>query len=59
MVVTFEIIEHTVWSDRYDSDNRESFTHLLKRLRKKLPEELIENIYGEGYRIHSFTGTGR
>ena len=35
-------------------DHATSLSHLIKRLRKKLPEVLIENIYGEGYKIHSF-----
>lgn len=58
-IVTFEVIEMLIWEDEDDSDHYSSLSHLLKRLRKKLPEELIENIYGEGYRIHSSTGTGR
>ena len=52
-IVTPEVIESLLWEDEGDSDHYSSLSHLLKRLRKKLPEELIENIYGEGYRIAS------
>jgi DNA-binding response OmpR family regulator len=52
-IVTYEVIEKLIWEDKDDVDYYSSLSHLLKRLRKKLPEELIENIYAEGYRIHS------
>jgi DNA-binding response OmpR family regulator len=52
-IVTFEVIEALIWQNEDDADHYSSLSHLLKRLRKKLPEELIENIYAEGYRIHS------
>ena len=51
--VTFETIEYLIWADNADIDTYSSLSHLLKRLRKKLPEELLESIYGEGYRISS------
>ena len=52
-VVTFNSIINLIWEeDEYDTAYS-SLSHLLKRLRKKLPEELIENVYGEGYRISS------
>lgn len=50
-VVTFESITSLIWEYEEYSVAYSSLSHLLKRLRKKLPEELIENIYGEGYRI--------
>ena len=50
-VVTFDSITDLIWEDEEQSVVYSSLSHLLKRLRKKLPEELIENIYGEGYRI--------
>jgi len=52
-IVTFDVIEVVVWDMDIEGDHRGSLTHLLKRLRKKLPEVLVENIYGEGYRICS------
>ncbi len=52
-IVTFESIENLIWEEEDSSVVYNSLGQLLKRLRKKLPEELIENIYGEGYRITS------
>jgi DNA-binding response OmpR family regulator len=53
-IVHPEIIEALIWQGDAETDHTASLTHLIKRLRKKLPEALIENIYGEGYRILSF-----
>ena len=50
-IVTFESIEELIWGNEDNIDTYSSLSHLLKRLRKKLPEELLESIYGEGYRI--------
>lgn len=52
-VVTFDSITNLIWEDEEYRVAYSSLSHLLKRLKKKLPEELIENIYGEGYRITS------
>ncbi len=52
-IVTFFSIENLIWEDEESEIAYSSLSHLLKRLKKKLPEELIENIYGEGYRITS------
>jgi len=52
-VVIFDSITDLIWEDEEYSVAYSSLSHLLKRLRKKLPKELIENIYGEGYRITS------
>jgi DNA-binding response OmpR family regulator len=52
-VVTFDMITDRIWENEEYSVVYSSLSHLLKRLRKKFPEELIENIYGEGYRITS------
>jgi len=52
-VITFDSITNLIWEDKEYDVAYSSLSHLLKRLKKKLPEELIENIYGEGYRIAS------
>lgn len=52
-IVTLDSITNLIWEDEESTVAYSSLSHLLKRLRKKLPEELIENIYGEGYRITS------
>ena len=52
-IVTLYIIEELLWYGETveEVDKHASLRQLLKRIRKKLPEELIENIYGEGYRV--------
>jgi DNA-binding response OmpR family regulator len=52
-IVTFVSIENLIWENEESDIAYSSLSHLLKRLKKKLPDELIENIYGEGYRITS------
>jgi len=52
-VVSFDSLANLIWENEESEIAYSSLSHLLKRLRKKLPEELIENIYGEGYRITS------
>ena len=51
--VTLDSITNLIWENEESAVAYSSLSHLLKRLRKKLPEELIENIYGEGYKIIS------
>lgn len=52
-IVTFDRLENLIWNKEERVIAYSSLTQLLKRLRKKLPSELIDNIYGEGYRIVS------
>ena len=52
-IVTFDNIANLIWENEESNIAYSSLSHLLKRLKKKLPEELIDNIYGEGYRITS------
>jgi len=52
-IVVFSSIANLMWENEESQVAYSSLSHLLKRLKKKLPEELIENIYGEGYRITS------
>lgn len=51
--INIDTIISRIWKNEDDIEHASSLNHLLKRLRKKLPEELIENIYSEGYRITS------
>lgn len=48
--ITFERIEHYVWEG--ELTNTENIRALVKRLRKKLPEDVIENQGGIGYRLN-------
>jgi len=52
-IATFDSIANLIWENEESNVAYSSLSHLLKRLKKKLPEELIDNIYGEGYRITS------
>ncbi len=40
-------------SDTEEEFNANSLKSLIKRLRKKIPSDLIENVYAEGYKINS------
>ncbi len=48
--ITFERIEQYVWGGELTTT--ENIRALIKRLRKKLPEEAIENQGGVGYRLN-------
>jgi DNA-binding response OmpR family regulator len=48
--ISFERIEQYVWEGELTTT--ENIRALIKRLRKKLPEECIENQGGVGYRLH-------
>ncbi len=48
--ITFERIEQYVWEGELTTT--ENIRALIKRLRKKLPDETIENQGGIGYRLH-------
>jgi DNA-binding response OmpR family regulator len=53
--ITFSIddIFNVVYDDYFEKDlSIDSVKSLLKRIRKKVPSDLIKNIYGEGYRIN-------
>lgn len=50
-IVMFSTITNLIWEYEESQIAYSSLSHLLKRLKKKLPEELIENIYSEGYRV--------
>ena len=52
-IVPFVSILNLIWENKEYDIAYSSLSHLLKRLKKKLPEELVDNIYGEGYRITS------
>ncbi len=46
-------IELYLWPLDYDEeDNAPRIKALIKRIRKKLPKECIENVYGEGYKLN-------
>jgi diguanylate cyclase (GGDEF)-like protein len=48
--VSYEQIYFSLWGNEY-LDKKENVKTLVKTLRKKLPEDFIENIFGMGYKI--------
>ena len=49
-MLTYEEIESNIWADKGMSKN--AIKSLTKSLRKKLPEDAIQNIYGYGYKLN-------
>jgi len=48
--VTHETIMAIVWEEEFDKEiTFDSVKNLVKNLRKKLPEDLIQSVYGRGY----------
>jgi len=45
-------IENHLWPTGYDEDTAPRLKALIKRIRKKLPSDCIENVYGEGYKLN-------
>ena len=52
--VTAESIFYTIYKDNEDKEfSADSVTSLMKRVRSKLPKDVIKNVYGAGYKIVS------
>jgi len=51
-VVKYEEIENAIWA--YEGMSQDAIRSLVRGLRKKVPQETIENISGIGYRLHIF-----
>ena len=47
---SYDEIIYTLWDD-YEGDKISTLKTIIKNLRKQLPKEMIENIYGVGYKI--------
>jgi len=50
MDLSFDTLIISLW-DSFDNDRKDSLKTLIKKLRKKLPKDMIQNIYGVGYRV--------
>ena len=48
-VVTYEEIESQVWP--YEGMSSDAIRSLVRALRKKLPDDALENISGVGYKL--------
>jgi len=50
-VVTYEEIESSIWA--YEGMSQDAIRSLVRGLRKKVPDDAIENISGIGYKLHT------
>lgn len=48
-ILTYEMIEETLWGDEYMSHN--AMRVMIKNFRKKLPEGILKNVQGIGYKL--------
>jgi DNA-binding response OmpR family regulator len=48
-IVTQSDISSYIWENQNDNINDASIRNLVKRLRKKLPVDIVQSIYGSGY----------
>lgn len=48
-IVTYEAIEEALWGDEYMSHN--AMRIMIKNFRKKLPEGVLKNVQGIGYKL--------
>lgn len=53
IIVSFDDIIYYVWENEKNRD-KNTLKTLISGLKKKLPKDLIENIYGEGYKISKY-----
>lgn len=53
-VITYSEIENYVWKDFDEVMTSMALRTIVKNLRKKLPVKFLENISGQGYRLHSY-----
>ena len=53
-VVNYEEIENAIWAT--DGMSQDAIRSLVRGLRKKVPEDSIENVSGIGYKLHAFEG---
>ncbi len=51
-VVKYEEIENAIWA--YEGMSQDAIRSLVRGIRKKVPEDAIENISGIGYKLHTF-----
>jgi len=55
-VVTYEEIESVIWSDGMSQD---AIRSLVRGIRKKVPQDSVENISGTGYKLHIFSSENK
>lgn len=52
-VVRYEEIENAIWA--YEGMSQDAIRSLVRGIRKKVPEDAIENVSGIGYKLHTFS----
>ena len=52
-VVKYEEIENAIWA--YEGMSQDAIRSLVRGIRKKVPQNAIENISGIGYKLHTFS----
>ncbi len=53
-VVKYQEIENAIWA--YEGMSQDAIRSLVRGIRKKVPQDCIENVSGIGYRLHIFDG---
>ena len=51
-IVKYEEIENAIWA--YEGMSQDAIRSLVRGLRKKIPNGVIENISGSGYKLHNY-----
>ena len=51
-ISTNQEILHTLWDSTVESTSEDALLPIISRFRKKLPKDLIENVYGVGYKLN-------
>lgn len=51
-IVTHNDMLSALWDHNFSDSTKDSLKTLINRLRKKFPEEIIESIYGMGYKLN-------
>ena len=52
-VVKYEEIESAIWA--YEGMSQDAIRSLVRGIRKKVPQDCIENVSGSGYKLHIFS----
>ena len=52
-VVSYEEIENAIWA--YEGMSQDAIRSLVRGIRKKVPDGIIENVSGSGYKLHSYS----
>ena len=52
-VVKYEEIESAIWA--YEGMSQDAIRSLVRGIRKKVPENCIENVSGSGYKLHTYS----